>query len=81
MQITGRAANVNDAESSQGLATVTRWQIGGASGGDSDVPAAPIFGLSASPNGGTLFLSGVSFADLTNTKTISSATCNSALLG
>ncbi len=74
VQITGRAANVNDAESSQGLAVVTRWQIGGASGGDSDVPAAPSFGLSASPNGGTLFLSGVSFADLTNTKTISSAT-------
>ena len=74
VQITGRAANVNDAESAPELATVTRWQIGGSSASDSDVPPPPSFGLNVAPSGGILFLSGVSFSDLTNTKTITSAT-------
>jgi hypothetical protein len=41
---------------------------------DSDVPPAPGFGLSAGRRGGTVELSGVSFEDLTNTRTVSSAT-------
>ncbi|HEY2018939.1 MAG TPA: phage tail protein, partial [Bryobacteraceae bacterium] len=41
--LSGRAANVNDMESTAELSTVTRWQIGGSgtSGGDDDVPPAP----------------------------------------
>ena len=74
VQITGRAANVNDVESASALAIVTRWQIGGTAGGDTDVPPAPSFGLGAVPNGGSVVLSGVSFPTLTNTRSISSAT-------
>lgn len=73
VQITGRAANVNDVESPPELAIVTRWQIGG-TGSDTDVPPAPFFGLGAVPNGGSVVLSGVSFQTLTNTHSISSAT-------
>lgn len=73
VQITGRAANVNDVESAPELAIVTRWQIGG-TGSDTDVPPAPSFGLGAVPNGGSVVLSGVSFQTLTNTQSISSAT-------
>jgi hypothetical protein len=73
VQVTGRAANVNDVESAPELAIVTRWQIGG-TGSDTDVPPAPSFGLGAVPNGGSVVLSGVSFQTLTNTQSISSAT-------
>ncbi|MBZ5579463.1 MAG: hypothetical protein LAP40_23130 [Acidobacteriia bacterium] len=74
VEITGRSANVNDAECAPELSTVTRWQIGGAGMTDSAVPPLPSFGLGAGPRGGTVELSGVSFTDLTNTRTISSAT-------
>ena len=74
VQITGRAANVNNVECSPQLSLVTRWQIGGSGTSDADVPAVPFFGLSPGQNEGTVMLSGVSFADLTNTQTVSSAT-------
>jgi hypothetical protein len=74
VQITGRAANVNDAECAPELSTVTRWQIGGAGIGDSAAPPLPSFGIAVSPRGGGIELSGVSFPDLTNTRTISAAT-------
>jgi hypothetical protein len=77
IQISGRAANVNDMESAAELSTVTRWQIGGSGGvvgGDSAVAPAPFFGMEPDPRGGTAILSGVSFSDLTNTRTISSGT-------
>jgi hypothetical protein len=75
VHLTGRSANVNDVESAAELATVTRWQIGGSgAGGDKDVPAEPFFGLSAGTRGGAIELSGVSFPDLANTRTISSGT-------
>jgi hypothetical protein len=74
VQVCGRAANVNDLECSAELSTVTRWQIGGSGTSDADVPPLPYFGLGAGPRGGTVELSGVSFTDLTNTSTISSAT-------
>jgi hypothetical protein len=73
VHICGRAANVNDAESAAEEAILTRWQIGGASGADRDVPPKPYFALGAS-KGGTIEFNGVSFTDLTNTQTISSAT-------
>ena len=76
VHISGRAANVNDVESAAELSTVTRWQINGSgtSGGDSDVPPVPFFGMAADPRGGRVILSGVSFTALTNTRTISSGT-------
>lgn len=75
VEILGRAANVNDLECAAELSTVTRWQIGGSgAGADTAVPAMPQFGLSAGPHGGLVVVSGVSFGDLTNTHSISSAT-------
>ena len=74
VEISGRAANVNDQECAAGISPVTRWQIGGAGISDSDVPLAPYFGLNAGASGGTVELSGISFTSLTNTETISSAT-------
>ena len=76
VQVTGRAANVNDVECAPEVSIVTRWTIGGSGlgGGDADVPPAPMFGLRASPSGGMVELSGVSFSTLENTRSISSAT-------
>jgi hypothetical protein len=74
VEVCGRAANVNDLECAAELSTVTRWQIGGSGTTDADVPPEPYFGLGAGQGGGTVELSGVSFTDLTNTTTISSAT-------
>jgi hypothetical protein len=53
---------------------VTRWQIGGAGITDTAAPPAPLFGANAGQGGGTIEFSGISFANFTNTQTISSAT-------
>jgi hypothetical protein len=74
VQLTGRAANVNGVECAPEISTVTRWQIGGGGTSDSDVPPMPFFGLGPGQRGGTVELSGVSFTDLTDTRTISAAT-------
>src|SRR6185312_2898599 len=75
VQILGRAANVNDLECAAELSPMTRWQIGGTVGGaDAEAPPMPFFGLGAGRRGGTLELSGVSFTDLANTRSISSGT-------
>jgi hypothetical protein len=71
VQIVGRAANVNDQEPPYELSTVTRWVVGGAGGGDTDVPPAPVFALELSPGRpGTLEFGGIAFTDLTNTHTV-----------
>ncbi|HWC99458.1 MAG TPA: phage tail protein [Candidatus Sulfopaludibacter sp.] len=74
VQVTGRAANVNDVECAPELSLVTRWQIGGSGGADLDVAPAPFFGLSTASGSGVVTLSGVSFPQLDNTHTISAAT-------
>jgi hypothetical protein len=75
VHISGRAASVNDVECAAEISTVTRWLIGGSGGPtDSDVPAQPSFGVGVRPSGGVIEFTGVSFQDLTNTRTISSAT-------
>ncbi len=75
VEISGRSANVLNQESSTELNPLTRWQIGGASGGgvDADVPPAPVFGLSLAGQG-TVDLIGISFTALTNTHTILAGT-------
>jgi hypothetical protein len=75
VEISGRSANVLNQESATALNPLTRWQIGGASGGgvDVDVPPAPVFGLSLAGQG-TVDLIGISFSDLTNTHTILAGT-------
>jgi hypothetical protein len=74
LEITGRAANVNNVECSPDISTVTRWTIGGSGVADIQVPPQPFFGLGPGVGGGTAVLSGVSFTDLTNTNSISSGT-------
>ena len=75
VQISGRAANVVDVEAPYELSPLRRWLIGGAVGTDldSDVPPAPLFGLSAVGDG-TVELAGISFSTLTNTRTIAAGT-------
>jgi len=74
VQVTGRSANVNNVECSAALSLVTRWQIGGSGTSDTDVPGMPFFGLSQGQGEGTVELSGLAFADLKNTQTVTSAT-------
>ncbi|HZT34218.1 MAG TPA: phage tail protein [Bryobacteraceae bacterium] len=75
LHISGRAANVNDEEAAPELCTLTRWVVGGSGHTDADLPPTPVFGLGlAQGRGGTLELSGVSFEDLTNTRTIVAGT-------
>jgi hypothetical protein len=75
VEISGRSANAVNIESAEAMNPLTRWQIGGESGGgvDVDVPAIPVFGLNLAGQG-TIELSGISFTDLTNTHTISAGT-------
>lgn len=74
MEITGRAANVDDVECAPALSTVTRWQIGGSGATDVDVPSMPVFALGAGKAAGTVEISSISFTDLVNTRTISAGT-------
>ena len=78
VQVSGRSANVNDVECAPEISTVTRWQIGGSGmeAATATCHSTPFFGLRASPGGGMVELSGVSFPDLTNSNSISSATLN-----
>ncbi len=74
IEICGRSANVNDLECSQELSIVSRHQLGGSSSSDTGIPQTPYFGLGPGLRGGTAELSGVSFTDLDNTRTIMAAT-------
>jgi hypothetical protein len=76
VQISGRSTNSRDEECSADLSPITRWRVGGAAGADGldgAEPGEPIFGLFSAGNGSLELLS-VSFADLTNTRTISGGT-------
>lgn len=76
LQITGRSANANGQESAPELSPLTRWQIGGGSGGaalDSGLPPLPTFALGRAQDG-SLELGGVAFGTLANTRTISGGT-------
>jgi len=74
VEISGRAANVNDQECPYELNPLTSWQIGAGSGGtDSGAPPLPSFELN--PGGqGTIELFNVTFPTLSNTHTISAGT-------
>ncbi len=75
VQLSGRSANVVDVEAPYELSPLRRWVIGGSVGSDldSDVPPAPLYGLNT-PGDGTVEVAGISFASLTNTRTISAGT-------
>ncbi|HVW87372.1 MAG TPA: hypothetical protein VHB50_21950, partial [Bryobacteraceae bacterium] len=77
VQLSARAANVADSEAEYALSPLTRWTIGQSGGlaADADTPPAPLFGVAVSPaRGGVLDLSAVAFADLANTRSITSGT-------
>ena len=75
VHVSGRAANVRNEETAYELSPLTSWQIGGASGSgtDADVPGQPSFGLGLTGRG-TVNVGAISFADLTNTRTIAAGT-------
>jgi hypothetical protein len=71
-----RAIGVSSAgmESPKALADITRWVVnGGGQGGDSDVPAQPVFGATC-PGDGTVRIGGIAFPGLENTASIASGT-------
>ncbi|HET8547416.1 MAG TPA: hypothetical protein VFL57_05415, partial [Bryobacteraceae bacterium] len=75
VQVSGRAASVQDKESPEELSPVTRWTIGGVGAGeaDSDVSGVPYFGLSA-PGRGIVEVGAIAFESLQNTKSIRAGT-------
>jgi hypothetical protein len=75
VEISGRSANAQDAESVADLNPLTRWQIGGEAGGgvDQDRPPKPVFGIDLGGQGNVV-LGGIAFSDFTNTHTISAGT-------
>jgi hypothetical protein len=75
VQVSGRGASVRDQEGTPDLCPVTRWVVGGGAGSqlDLDVPPAPLYALAAS-GGGNFTLSGVGFADLANTRSVTAGT-------
>ncbi|MBV8898412.1 MAG: hypothetical protein JO051_17985 [Acidobacteriaceae bacterium] len=72
IQISGRAANVNNVEASPDLCPLTRWALG-QNQADLAVPSAPQFAVDV-PGGGEVELSQIGFEDLTNVSSISSGT-------
>jgi hypothetical protein len=73
VQISARAANVNNQEADYSLSPLTRWVVGESGGlaADSGVPPAPIFGVAPSQTlGGGLDLGAVAFSSLVNTTSI-----------
>jgi putative tail protein len=75
IQVSGRAANALDEESPFELSPLTDWRISGSAGSgvDTDVSGMPTFGLAATGQG-TVEISGIGFASLDNTSTISAGT-------
>lgn len=72
IEISGRAANVNNVEASPDLCPLTRWALG-QDQADIAVPPAPSFQVDV-PGGGEVELSDIGFEDLTNVASISSGT-------
>jgi Putative phage tail protein len=74
LHVSGRAANAQGTECAWELSPLTRWRISGAGAAlDAEAPGQPVFGLA--PRGrGSVELMTIAFSELTNTRTISSAT-------
>jgi len=75
IHVSGLAANVADEECAYALSPLTRWTITGSTGTsqDTDVSAAPIFGLYPIGSGSVEVL-GIAFSDLSNTHSITAGT-------
>ncbi|MDX1980376.1 MAG: phage tail protein [Bryobacteraceae bacterium] len=75
VHVSGRARNASGIEAVGELALLTRWQIGGSAGStlDSNPPPAPFFAIAPTGQGGVEVI-GLSFGDLTDTRTVESGT-------
>lgn len=74
VHIMGRSANARDEECSAEISPLTRWRLTGADAPfDLGVPSAPVFGVGGK-GGGMVELAGVSFPDLSNTRTVYAGT-------
>lgn len=75
LEISGRAANVHDRESSLELAPPTRWVVGGGPGNtlDRDIPGSLNFTVEV-PGKGVLTLRQIEFGSLVNTRSIQAGT-------
>jgi hypothetical protein len=72
IEISGRAANVNNQEAAPDLCPLTQWPLGGGQA-DAGIAGTPTFALSA-PGGGALTFSQVGFKDLANISSVRSGT-------
>jgi hypothetical protein len=74
VHISGRSANVHEAECAYEISPLTRWRIsGGGISVDADLPPKPVFGIVPTGRGG-VELAGVGFIELANTRTVTAAT-------
>ncbi|MBV8817820.1 MAG: hypothetical protein JO022_05645 [Acidobacteriaceae bacterium] len=74
VHVSGRSANVRNDESAYELNPLTRWRIlGGGMPADTDVPPAPVFGLS-SVGQGSVAIQGISFPNYDNTRSVTAGT-------
>jgi hypothetical protein len=75
VHVSARSRNAAGIECPAELAIVTRWQIGGSAGEslDANPPPAPFFAVAPTGRGGVEIV-GVSFATLTDTRTVESGT-------
>lgn len=72
LQISGRAANVNNQEGTADLCPLTRWPLGGGKS-DAGLPGSPEFLLTV-PGGGNVTVFNIGFEQLDNTSSVSSGT-------
>lgn len=75
VHVSGRSANVRNEECAYDLCPLARWRISGSGGVqlDSDAPDKPLFGIEAVGQG-SIEVSALSFADFTNTRSVSAGT-------
>jgi hypothetical protein len=76
VEISARAANVEDDEAAYELSPLTRWVLGQSEGlsADSGVPPAPLFSAAVSPLLGGLDFTAVAFNTLVNTTSVIAGT-------
>ena len=76
IHLSARAASAGNIEAAYELSPLTRWTIGqsGALLADHDVPPAPVFAAGVSSSRGGVLDFGVSFTDVTNTRSVVAGT-------
>jgi hypothetical protein len=73
LHVLGRSANALDGEAPVELSPLERYRVVGSAGEDGDVPPEPVFSLTTT-GAGQLWLLGIGFPTLENTRTIAAGT-------